>query len=537
MENQKLSSEARAVLEYYRDLDRRLKQSRVGEKIKVGETFSSVASFYERVRYTIDFKKDNLLRRNAIERILRRLLWEKGETNLTGIAETLIKELIWARYVKNDFYPPAKIVEVAEIVAKYLQVSRQFAAEGRSIKGGKDWLLGLASCEIEESLDPTVVSLDVFSMAIESWFRKRFNWLEPVLTEAEKESQLAIAIHRSLFRSDEPKNAYFLLRRQVKGWNGLTLEGVKERSGEITTALVLIKTGLKNPFQSKLYRFVQKEVASFQILKSIIEENPEAEALMTNWEALNREIYETCETRYDEISRRVNTGIVRSVIYIFVTKIIFALAVEVPYELYFLGALSILPLVSTIIIPLLFVFLVALTIRRPGEENTHKIAATIFDFVYLKDEAPPAEFTLTRAKRGLSSSVFAAVYGLIFILVFSLIAYVLTKVGYNLVGIGIFFIFLSLVLLFAYRVKFSASELNVAFLKESLASHLMTNLTLPFLDLGVWLADKFASLNFFVLLFDFLVEAPLKNIIGVLNEWTSYLKERKEEAVEIPVER
>jgi len=306
---------------------------------------------------------------------------------------------------------------------------------------------------------------------------------------------------------------------------------------EITTALVLIKTGLKNPFKSKLYRFVQKEVASFQILKSIIEENPEAEALMTNWEALNREIYETCETRYDEISRRVNTGIVRSVIYIFVTKIIFALAVEVPYELYFLGALSILPLVSTIIIPLLFVFLVALTIRRPGEENTHKIAATIFDFVYLKDEAPPAEFTLTRAKRGLSSSVFAAVYGLIFILVFSMIAYVLTKVGYNLVGIGIFFIFLSLVLLFAYRVKFSASELNVAFLKESLASHLMTNLTLPFLDLGVWLADKFASLNFFVLLFDFLVEAPLKNIIGVLNEWTSYLKERKEEAVEIPVER
>jgi hypothetical protein len=180
---------------------------------------------------------------------------------------------------------------------------------------------------------------------------------------------------------------------------------------------------------------------------------------------------------------------------------------------------------------------VALTIRKPGNENTHKIAETIFDFVYEHAISQKVSFSLIPKKKNFSYQIFSAVYGLIFIVVFSLIAYLLAKVGYDAIGIGIFFIFLSLILLFAYRVKFAASELNVTTIKESLASHLMSNITLPFLDLGVWLADKFASLNFLILLFDFLVEAPLKNILGVLDEWTTYLRERKEEAIEIPVER
>ena len=532
MESSLLAPEVKPVLEYYQDLEKRLKRKDGRGKRKVGDTFSSVASFYERIRYTVDYKKENLLRRNAIERIVKRLLWEKGEGNLLSLSETLVKELIWAKYVKNDYYPVRKVAEISAIIAKYLFLSTRFE------KGWKDWLVGVASCEIEESLDPSIVSYDVFSMAIESWFKKNFEWAGDGLDEVEKENQLAIAIHRSLFRSDEPKGAYFLLRRMVKGWNGMEKEDVAKRGEEIIKALVRIRSSLKNSFQSKLYRYVQKEVAAFQILKNLIEQNPgAAQSLMGNPDEFTKEIYEICEARYDEIRQRVNLGIVRSIIYIFITKIIFAIAIEIPYELYFLKQLSWLPLASTVMIPVLFVFLVALTIRRPGNDNTVKIAETIFDFVYEHKVTQKVSFSLTGKKRGLSYQVFSAIYGIVFVAVFSLIAYVLTKAGYDIIGIGIFFIFLSLILLFAYRVKFAASELNVTTIKESLASHLMSNLTLPFLDLGVWLADKFSQLNFFILLFDFLVEAPLKNIIGILNEWTSFLKERKEEAIEIPVER
>ena len=167
-----LSSEIAPLLLYYDDLLRRMTIKELGPKFKVGEALSSVASFYERLRYAVDYKKEHLLRRNAIERILKRNLWEKGEGSTLILAEALLKELTWARYIKNSYYSVGKINELAEIISKYLLLSRNFAIEFGG-KGGikwKDWLMGVCSCEIEESLDPTVSSVDVLSMAVESWF-------------------------------------------------------------------------------------------------------------------------------------------------------------------------------------------------------------------------------------------------------------------------------------------------------------------------------------------------------------------------------
>ena len=535
-----LSSEIVPLLFYYDDLLRRVSIKDFGPKFKVGEALSSVASFYERLRYAVDYKKEHLLRRNAIERILKRNLWEKGEGNTLILGEVLLKELTWARYVKNNYYPLSKIKEIAGIISKYLVLSRNFAIEfegGGEIKW-KDWLMGVASCEIEESLDPQVSSVDVLSMAVESWFNKKFNWVDAGLTAEEKEDEVAIAIHRSLIRGDESQNAYYLLRRLYKNWNSVGGEEVEKNKMEIYKISLRIRKSLVSPIQSRLYRFIQKEVSAFQILKSLIDENLEnAKEIFKDPGMLTSKVVEVCDERYGEISSRVNRGIVRSVIYIFVTKIFFAIAIEVPYELYFVKHLSYLPIASSIAIPLLFVFLVTATIRKPGEDNTKRIIDLIQDFVYRGEKKEKTDFSLTRRKAGLTYNIFTGVYLLLFVLIFSFISYGLAKVGYDIVGIGIFFIFLSLILLFGYRVKFSASELNTLPKKESLTSNLFTNLTLPFLDLGVWLSDKFASLNFFILFFDFLIEAPLKNIMGILDDWGNYLRDRREEAVEIPVER
>lgn len=535
-----LGSEAVSLLSYYDDLLRVISLKESGPKFKVGEALSSVASFYERLRYAVDYKKEHLLRRNAIERILKRNLWEKGEGNILILGEALLKELTWARYIKNNHYPLGKINGIAGIVSKYLVLSRNFAIEfeGRREIKWKDWLMGVASCEIEESLDPQVSSVDVLSMAVESWFNNKFNWVDGGLTADEKEDELAIAIHRSLIRGDESQNAYYLLRRLCKNWNGLSLEEVEKNKVEIYRICLRIRKSLGSPIQSRLYRFVQKEVSAFQILKSLIDENPEsAKEIFRDPQKLILKVSEVCEEKYGEISSRVNRGIIRSVIYIFVTKIVFAIAIEVPYELYFLKHLSYLPIVSSIAIPLLFVFLVTATIRKPSEDNTGRISDLILDFVYQGGKKGKTDFSLIGRRKGLTYNIFTAVYLVIFVLIFSFISYALTKAGYDIVGIGIFFIFLSLILLFGYRVKFSASELNVIPKKETLAANFFTNLTLPFLDLGVWLSDKFASLNFFILFFDFLIEAPLKNIMGILDEWGNYLRERREEAIEIPVER
>ena len=72
-------------------------QAQVAEKeedvIKVSETVSAAASVYETVRNTLEYDEEHLLRRNAIRRILKRCLIEGSQTQM---AETLVKELIWA---------------------------------------------------------------------------------------------------------------------------------------------------------------------------------------------------------------------------------------------------------------------------------------------------------------------------------------------------------------------------------------------------------------------------------------------------------
>jgi len=194
-----------------------------------------------------------------------------------------------------------------------------------------------------------------------------------------------------------------LLRRLYKNWNSVGGEEVEKNKMEIYKICLRIRKSLVSPIQSRLYRFIQKEVSAFQILKSLIDENLEnAKEIFKDPGMLTSKVVEVCDERYGEISSRVNRGIVRSVIYIFVTKIFFAIAIEVPYELYFVKHLSYLPIASSIAIPLLFVFLVTATIRKPGEDNTKRIIDLIQDFVYRGEKKEKTDFSLTRRKAGLT---------------------------------------------------------------------------------------------------------------------------------------
>ena len=52
--------------------------------------------------------------------------------------------------------------------------------------------------------------------------------------------------------------------------------------------------------------------------------------------------------------------------------------------------------------------------------------------------------------------------------------------------------------------------------------------------MGVYLSKGIAKLNFLTILLDFLIEAPLKIIVEVIEEWTSFIREKREEVVEVP---
>src|SRR3990167_4473493 len=83
-------------------------------------TRTARASFiYERMSNALDYKEEHLIRRNSIERMLRRRL---GSGKRDNLAENLIYELIHARYLPNNAIPQSKISELEEIFEKYFHL-------------------------------------------------------------------------------------------------------------------------------------------------------------------------------------------------------------------------------------------------------------------------------------------------------------------------------------------------------------------------------------------------------------------------------
>lgn len=509
--------------------------------IRVSEVLGSVAFIYERIRNVIDYKGEHLLRRNAIERVIKRRLWEKPTIETKKLANSLIRELIWARYLKNDTIPKSKADEVGQILSKYLTLLNRIVGRGR---GGskfanewRDWILGIASCEIEETLAPSLFYISAYVRAMYRWFRVNFDWEDKNIPPKSRDIQIFLAIHRSLPKSDEAMIRYHLLNLYYPDWKKANPKLIEEIGENMTRLREEIEDQLNHPIRFNLFRFVQKHTAPFQILKDIIDENPKkAEELLINPEKFEWKIREVCRRRYAEIRQKVNRGIIRSIIYIFITKVLFAFILEIPYEIYFLKKIKLIPIGINAIIPPALMFLVGLTIKTPDEANTERIIERIKTFVYPREEAK-TPFSLTPAKRSqFLTRIFSFLYLLLFLLTFGGISAILLKLGFNIVSGIIFFVFLSLVLLFGFRVRFTASELVVTGEREGFFAHLLNNLSLPFLSLGVWLSRGLAQLNVFMILMDFLIEAPLKSIIEVVEEWTSFLRERREEVVEVPLQ-
>ena len=112
------------ITEYQKSLLPKFKSNT--PKIHVDEIASKVAKFYERIRKITDWKEDNLLRRSAIERILKRSLFGEFSklvflfrTNVDKVAGPLVEELIRGGHLPNDEIPYEIIPRVQSIIDKY----------------------------------------------------------------------------------------------------------------------------------------------------------------------------------------------------------------------------------------------------------------------------------------------------------------------------------------------------------------------------------------------------------------------------------
>jgi hypothetical protein len=128
------------------------------------------------------------------------------------------------------------------------------------------------------------------------------------------------------------------------------------------------------------------------------------------------------------------------------------------------------------------------------------------------------------------TAIFSFLYLLTFIISFGCISYLLAALHFNLASQIIFVFFVTLVSFFAYRINVSAKEYEMTD-RQGFLSPLIDFFFLPILRVGHVLSREIAKLNIFIFLFDFILEAPLKVIFEVVEEWVHFVRSKKEEIV------
>ena len=212
---------------------------------------------------------------------------------------------------------------------------------------------------------------------------------------------------------------------------------------------------------------------------------------------------------------------------------VFALALEAPYDIYIAKHLAIIPLAVNTLFPPVMLFLIAGLFSVPGADNTRRLIDRIKKMVYhFEDLASEQDTYLAkqRVKRPVLTAGFSFMYLITFAITFGLINIVLTMLGFSIPSKIIFVFFVALVSFFAYRIRQSAKEYEIIE-RQGFLEPIMDFFLMPVLQAGQFLSSEIARLNIFIFFFDFILEAPLKTIFELVEEWIRFVRLKKDEIV------
>ena len=499
------------------------RQTSVSEtSININRLTEKAGAAYEKLRYLVDYKDERHIRRSAIERIIKRkIIFEGGE----GIGLSLIQELIAGRYLPNNTVPESATDEVEKIIKKYRTLERHLPNTIRREPRARNVLISLMGSEIEEFFFPNNEDdfvADAFYESIKGSIR-----VDAPLGQAFIETQILIACYRSLVNADDETLRYKIWLRQAE-WHTLEDENrIQELASQSKAIWDSIRVALADPLSFRLLPKLGNYAIYFSILREVIRAyGAESERIIGDHAALDRFTREFLEKNYKRQFAKARGSAVRAVFYIFLTKMLLAIALEVPYQMYFLRGVEYLPIATNIIFHPLLLLLITVSVRKLDEDNTHAVERGVQNI--LSGESIRL-IKINPKQTGFFNSLFLLVYSIMFFAVFGTIVYILEKINFSTVSIFLFLSFLTLVSYFALRIRHSANRWKVT-REDTRTLALAFNLfALPIVRAGRWLSRTFSSINLFVFVLDFIIETPFKLLLHFSDTFVSFLKEKQED--------
>lgn len=494
-------------------------QNTHGQPLQVPGTGKAISSAYEQLRNAAEYTEEHLLLQRAIKRFYRRSFSSFIKKHPGNIGEELIVELTQAGYLRDGECSATTASTIHTLSAQYATLYTKLREAQVSKEDATDWVLSILSVEVEGLLNPHSHHAALVYVAYRHYLE-----LLPgdtlVTSQNEQESyeiSLYIAVHQALLKSDLAIVRYDLMHMYHQSPEDMAAFVEFNRN---VTALYL------SPFTARLKRAVSKYGAPLRVLKSMVEDNTDTATLLSNREMFLQAYDKQVDKEYKQVSKRLNKGIIKSIIFIFITKIIIGIGIEIPYDLLVLGVIEVLPLAINLLFPPFYMASLRLGLKVPTAANAHALREYI-DKLLFTNEAPIVVNLRDPTKTVPTLSKW--LYGILFTVPLAVTVYILMLLHFNIVQGIIFFVFLSTASFLGFRLSSMIRELEIMTHQGRFLSTIRDFFYLPFILVGQWLSSKYAKINAVAYVLDIAIELPLKSVLRLIRQWTRFINDKHDE--------
>ena len=244
------------------------------------------------------------------------------------MAAPLIRELVWARYFPDSSIPESVVVKVADETDLYLKLEERVNHKHRINHGlVNDWILQLLSAEIENILKPADPK-DLMNNFMYQIFTKKVNISDD--SDEIRDIQVFIAVRRAYANDDLAFLRYHLFKQYYGKVTHISLDKIAQ---DFPSGIKMIDSQFKYPAKDRIYSYINNQIVPFLILDDVFRKNRgHIHPIVSDEDRLNLEVLNACSERYKSIRNKVRRAIIRSVIFIFFTKAIFAFFIEGTFE-------------------------------------------------------------------------------------------------------------------------------------------------------------------------------------------------------------
>ena len=512
--------------------------------IHVDEIASKIARFYEQIRKVVDWKEENVLRRSAILRVLKRSLIAKISslseifpTDLNYMAESLTLELIRGGHLPNDEIPVEQIGVVAQTLKKYVYILEKAPfTENKNEPLLKkkvnfyNWILEIAACEIENILAPPDKE-NALIKAMTLLMSERIQVIsDKPLGEPEKRTLTYIAVCRTLFDLDESYITFHMLKYHYPQWTNPPKEFIDQAAREIFNIAKRIEKYLKHPLSRDFFNICEKTDTVFTLLGDLLDYYKKYPSKITpvisNKNYLNKLFTQFYNKRLKSLKTRLFRLAIFSTLSVFLSNWVTYFIVEVPLAHLFYEGFSFWAMAVDFVIPSIAMFVLVVIIKPPSSENLSKVLQVSYKFIYREQEKETFQIKTKKRRRFFFDLIIGFFYLVACFFSFGIVAWVfyIAKIPKTSVVMDTMMIAVNVFAALVIRNK--ARELTVQE-KGSFTEFVLDAVSVPVARVGNFFANKWREYNVITVFFNYFIEMPFVTFIEFVETWRQFLKDEK----------